>query len=131
MIQARRLLAVGAILGVAAIVTCSTVWGGPGLFRDLRTWHKGDGKIIKPEDSKSTFADDLNRNRFVGVHVTERGAGAVVQCDLRENGGGPLLIDVLDGTAGRYEGEAQRLIQKLVRALEGVRPSPLNTISVA
>ncbi len=81
MIQARRLLAVGAILGVAAIFTCSQVWGVPGLFRELRNWHKGDGKIIKPDDRASTFADDLNRNRFsdtpVVVYQADKGEEAI------------------------------------------------------
>jgi tetratricopeptide (TPR) repeat protein len=56
-------------MSVAAIVTGSHLWGGPGLFKELRVWHAGDGKFIKPDDRKSTYADDLASNRFVDTPV--------------------------------------------------------------
>ncbi len=70
MFEARRLLAVGAILGVAAILTCTDVWGEPGRDKDLKDWRKGDGKLVKPDDKDAgPPADDLNGNRFVDLPV--------------------------------------------------------------
>src|SRR5229473_5369199 len=41
------------------------------------------------------------------------------------------VVEVLEGIAGSYELEAQPLVQELVRTLESVCPSPLNTVSFA
>jgi hypothetical protein len=68
MIVARRLLAVGALLGVAALVTSTGVWGEPGRDKELTAWRKGDGKAIKPE-TDDHFNDSLNRNRFLDTPV--------------------------------------------------------------
>src|SRR5258708_7688030 len=80
MIETRRLLAVGAILGVAAIVTCA-VWGDPGRDKHLKDWRKGDGKIVKPADKDvGDSTDDLSLNSFVDkpVVVYQTGEGQVL-----------------------------------------------------
>src|ERR1700741_680479 len=69
MIHARRLMAVGAVLAVAAVLTCSDVWSDPGPDKELKAYHKGDGKNIKPGEDRTHFAEDLERNRFLDAPV--------------------------------------------------------------
>src|SRR5262245_63539207 len=69
MIQVRRLLAVGAILAGAAILTSTDVWGEPGRDKELNDWRKGDGKAVKPARDEGHFAADLDRNRFTDAPV--------------------------------------------------------------
>lgn len=41
------------------------------------------------------------------------------------------VVEVLEGSAGSYELEADPLVQELVRTLELIRPSPLDTVSLS
>src|SRR5262249_18496628 len=47
---------------VAAILTCTDVWGEPGRDKDLKAWKKG-GKVVKPSADDAAF-EDIGQNRF-------------------------------------------------------------------
>src|SRR5262249_47186831 len=44
MIKVRRLMGAGALLGVAAVLTCADVWGGTGRFQEWLSWRKADSR---------------------------------------------------------------------------------------
>src|SRR5947209_1929360 len=64
MIEVRRLLAVGAALSLAAVLTCAHVWGGPGQGKRIEPWRPGDGRNLTPDERNRQFADDLVGSRF-------------------------------------------------------------------
>src|SRR4051794_6268453 len=63
MIDVRRLRAVGALLGLAAVVTCTHVWGEPGRDK-ARPWQLGDGRNHNPAKVDDRFTEDLAHSRF-------------------------------------------------------------------
>ena len=66
MLETRRLAAVAAFLGVAAILTCADVWGEPRLDRELKAFHRGDDRPHKPAADKA-LPDEPERSRFIDM----------------------------------------------------------------
>src|SRR4051812_3856386 len=64
MIEVRRLLAVGTVLSLAAVLTCAHVWGDPGGGKAPEAWRPGDGRNLTPAQVDRRFADDLPASRF-------------------------------------------------------------------
>jgi hypothetical protein len=66
MIAVRRALAVGAVVSLAAIITCTAVWGDPQrdkVEKELRDWRAG--KVERPADRiDRQFAEEFLVNRF-------------------------------------------------------------------
>src|SRR5689334_10720175 len=70
MINVRRLMAVSAVLGVAAVLTCADAWGGAGRFKDWLTWRQAAQTRNKakaaaaPAKEDARFGEELEQNRF-------------------------------------------------------------------
>src|SRR5262245_28232140 len=128
MIQVRRLLAVGAILAGAAILTCTdVVWGEPGRDKELHDWRRGDGKAVRPPRDDGHFAADLDRNRFTDIPVVvyQNGADTLfalqVQPKLPDAPALPkdylVLIDTSASKAMGPLGVSVQIAQELARQL--------------
>src|SRR5205823_5606982 len=63
MFSLRRVVAVAAVLGVAACITCSHLWGEPTRDKELKDAKDGN-KAQLPEQFEAGFADDLVFTRF-------------------------------------------------------------------
>src|SRR5437660_1096217 len=72
MTEGRRLLAVGAILALAAIVSYSHVWGEPARNKELDKW-RAEGDKPAPTAAERALGEDLAASKFAqNVVVTYR-----------------------------------------------------------
>src|SRR5436305_10493837 len=69
MIAVRRLAVVGAFLSLAALLTYSDVWGGPGPGKDLAKYHSGRGEIKPAEKVERSQPLERETTRFTGRPV--------------------------------------------------------------
>src|SRR5947209_7004914 len=67
MLRIHRLTAIGGVLAVVAIITCSAVWGEPGAGKGPKA--KDAGKAATPVVEKEQFAQELELNRFADKPV--------------------------------------------------------------
>src|SRR4051812_44515282 len=124
MIEVRRLVAVGALLGVAAILTCADVWGEPDRDKDLKAFHRG-GENVNPAREEGVFARDLDRNRFADaplvVYRHEKDAlfALQVKAKLPDAPARPKdYLVVVDTSASKAMGPlavAQKIVEELVK----------------
>src|SRR4051812_36033500 len=71
MIEVRRLLVAGAVLGMAALVSYTSVLGQAGRDKeaakkedDLRAWRRGESVIHPVVEEEAAPTEDLSKNRF-------------------------------------------------------------------
>lgn len=125
MIEVRRLMAVGALLGAAAVLTCADVWGEPERDKALRAFHKG-GENVKPA-AEGAFARDLDRNRFAEAPLVvyqvekDRLFGLQVKAKLPDAPARAKdYLVVVDTSASKAMGPlalAQKIVEELVKKL--------------
>ena len=120
MFSLRRVLAVGGFLAVAAIVTCSHVWGDPGPDKELKDFKAGN-KAKTPESGRP-----LLRRGVRNDSALHRQAARRLQDDqgrnpvLRPPGRSRLVAD-MSGPAARLSRDGRHLRQQSGR-LPGRRP---------
>ena len=139
MIEVRRLLAVGTVFGLAAVLTCTHVWGEPG--RDKPT------EAVKPADTKLSagkadqdFAQDAAASRFADhalfTYQAEKSAPLLFALKLQpkvEAPARPLDVTVvIEDAAGMAQGPmvaAQKTAEALAASLGADDRVSLWTIS--
>src|SRR4051812_49171578 len=129
MIEVRRVTAVGAIVALAAIVTCTHVWGDPKRDKDKEkedlAWRLGKGDRAGDKLDRE-FAEEFNLNRFgdqlvVCYQTTEGDTLAAVQLKPNLEAAGVLPRDILvliDTSASKAQGPLASAI-KIAEALKG------------
>ena len=120
MIEVRRLMAVGAVLSLAAVFTCSHVWGEPGPDKDRAGIRTSTGQQTAPEPIDRRFAEELANSRFaerpVVIYDTpagERLLAVQVKPELTDAPARPrdyvILVDVSASMARAPLGAARRI----------------------
>ena len=138
MIAVRRLKAVGMVLGLAAVLTCTHVWGEPG---------RDKANAVQPADTKLTsgkadqdFAQDMAVSRFAGrplaTYQAEQGSPLLAALQLQPKVDAPARpLDVLvlvEDAAGMAQGPmiaAQKTAEALAASLGADDRMALWTIS--
>jgi tetratricopeptide (TPR) repeat protein len=125
MVAGRRLLAVGTILSLAAVIACSQVWGETGADKDKE--HRSS-PLQQGDDAARLFADELKANRFADqplvTYKTTKGDilfAAQLQPRLEAGPARPCdYLVLVDTSASKAKGPlatAQALARALVNAL--------------
>ena len=139
MIAVRRLKAVGIVLGLAAVLTCTHVWGEPG--RDKSK------DVVQPADSKLTsgkadqdFAQDMAVSRFTGhplvTYQAEQGGPLLAALQLQPKVDAPArpldVVVLVEDAAGMAQGPmiaAQKTAESLAASLGAEDRMALWTVS--
>ncbi len=133
MIEVRRLMAVGAVLTLAAIFTCSHVWGEPGPDKDQAGLRASTGQQTAPESIDRRFAEELATSRFAERALVtydspsgERLFGLQVKLPLADVPARPrdylVLVDVSASMARGPLSAAQRIADVLVAQIAKGNP---------
>ena len=133
MSEVRRLMAVGGVLTLAAVFTCSHVWGEPGPDKDRADLRASTGQQTAPEPIDRRFAEELASSRFAERPLVvydspsgERLLGLQVQPPLADAPARPrdylLLVDVSASMARAPLAAAQRIADALIAKIAKGNP---------
>jgi hypothetical protein len=131
MYESRRLLGVGALLALAAVITCTHVWGGPGRDgqeRGLDAWRAGGPNAGRDQAARRLLDEAGAARRFdqrpVVLYRTEAGEtlfALQLQPQLADAPARPrdwlVLLDTSASKAGGPLALAQKLTELLVQKL--------------
>ena len=139
MIAVRRLQAVGMVVGFAAVLTCTHVWGEPGRDKANVVPQPAESKLTSGKADQD-FAQDMATSRFLGqalvTYQAERGAPLLAALQLQPKVDSPARpLDVLvlvEDAAGMAQGPmiaAQKTAEALAAQLGADDRMALWTVS--